>query len=72
METWIKTTHIIYSSVDSNEMEHRDQNNRADLDWEEQVVKTQNEKNLSNGQNLLVNYTRTIFRKYYFRKYLSI
>ena len=57
MATWIKTTHIIYSSVDSNEMEHRDQNIRADLDWEEQVVKDQNEKNSSNGRNLLVNYS---------------
>lgn len=45
MATQIETRHIIYSSVDSNEMEHRDQNIRADLDWEEQVIKSQNEKN---------------------------
>lgn len=49
--THIETTHIIYSSVDSgsvDEMEHRHQNMRADLDWEEQVIKRQ--KNESNGQ----------------------
>ena len=53
-------THIIYSSVDSDsvdEMEHRDQNITADLDWEEQVIKSQNQKNGSNGGKLIVNYS---------------
>ena len=74
--TMATATHIIYSSVDSDsvdEMEHRDQNITADLDWEEQVIKSQNQKNGSNGGKLIVNYSNRcsqVFKKKqrYFRR----
>lgn len=54
MATQIKTTQIIYSSADSNAKEHRVQKIRADLDWEEQVAKSQKQNNYTETISQLI------------------
>jgi len=54
MATQIKTTQIIYSSADSDAKEHRDQKIRADLDWEEQVAKSQKQNNYTETISQLI------------------